>query len=129
MIFIFKEIFICNRKRQLAILSSIAIFRPDKSIIYPEILLYFLKSPSVIKQVKDNYVSGSVLPRIVLKDFKKLEFKLPNLYEQSKINPILNSIRFKIAENVEENQRLTKIRDALLPKLMNGDIDVGGVEL
>lgn len=36
-----KEIFISNENRQLAILSSIAIFRPDTSKIYPEILLAF----------------------------------------------------------------------------------------
>ena len=67
-----KEIFICNRDERYAILSSIAIFRPDTSVIIPEILLALLKSPSVLKEVRDNYVSGSALPRIVLKDFKKL---------------------------------------------------------
>lgn len=124
-----KEIFICNKQRQLAILSSIAIFRPDTSKIYPEILLAFLKSPRVLQEVSDNYVSGSALPRIVLKDFKKLLFMLPNMTAQSDIAPLLLSIRKQITINEEENQRLALLRDTLLPKLMSGEINVSEIEL
>ena len=124
-----KEIFICNEQRELAILSSIAIFRPDTSKIYPEILLAFLKSPRVLQEVRDNYVSGSALPRIVLKDFKKLQFLLPNLAAQGEIAPLLASIRSQIAVNVAENQRLNQLRDALLPKLMSGEIDVSSIRI
>ena len=124
-----KEIFICNEQRELAILSSIAIFRPDTSKIYPEILLAFLKSPRVLQEVRDNYVSGSALPRIVLKDFKKLQFLLPNLAAQCEIAPLLASIRSQIAVNVAENQRLNQLRDTLLPKLMSGEIDVSSVDI
>ena len=124
-----KEIFICNEQRELAILSSIAIFRPDTSIIYPEILLAFLKSPRVLQEVRDNYVSGSALPRIVLKDFKKLQFLLPNLTAQEEIAPLLAAIRSQIAVNVAENQRLSQLRDALLPKLISGEIDISDIQL
>ena len=124
-----KEIFICNEQRELAILSSIAIFRPDTSKIYPEILLAFLKSPRVLQEVRDNYVSGSALPRIVLKDFKKLQFLLPDLEAQGEIAPLLAAIRSQIAVNVAENQRLSQLRDSLLPKLMSGEIDVSNIQL
>ena len=124
-----KEIFICNEQRKLAILSSIAIFRPDATKIYPEILLAFLKSPRVLQAVRDNYVSGSALPRIVLKDFKKLQFLLPNLAAQSEIAPLLASIRSQIAVNVTENQRLNQLRDTLLPKLMSGEVDVSSIQI
>ena len=124
-----KEIFICNEQRELAILSSIAIFRPDTSKIYPEILLAFLKSPRVLQEVRDNYVSGSALPRIVLKDFKKLQFLLPNLEAQGEIVPLLAAIRSQIAVNVAENQRLSQLRNSLLPKLMSGEIDVSNIRL
>jgi len=124
-----KEIFICNEQRELAILSSIAIFRPDTSIIYPEILLAFLKSPRVLQEVRDNYVSGSALPRIVLKDFKKLQFLLPNLTAQEEIAPLLAAIRSQIAVNVAENHRLAQLRDVLLPKLMSGEVNVSSVQI
>ena len=115
-----KEIFICSEKREEAILSSIAIFRPDKKKILPEILLFLLKQPSVRKNVGDNFVSGSALPRIVLKDFKKYQFILPSIKAQQDLAKMLNSIRKQIQNNVDENQRLTPLRDTLLPKLMNG---------
>ena len=124
-----KEIFICNEQREMAILSSIAIFRPDTSIIYPEILLAFLKSPRVLQEVRDNYVSGSALPRIVLKDFKKLQFSLPNLTAQEEIAPLLATIRLQIAVNVAENHRLTQLRDVLLPQLMSGEVNVSSIQL
>ena len=124
-----KEIFICNEQRELAILSSIAIFRPDPSKIHPEILLAFLKSPKVLQEVRDNYVSGSALPRIVLKDFKKLQFLLPNITAQGEIAPLLNSIRSQIAVNVAENRQLGQLRDVLLPKLMSGEVDVSAIQI
>lgn len=124
-----KEIFICNEQRKLAILSSIAIFRPNTNIIHPEILLAFLKSPRVLQEVRDNYVSGSALPRIVLKDFKKLTFKLPDMGSQDKIAPLLAAIREQIAINVAENQQLTQLRDVLLPKLMSGELDISNANL
>ena len=124
-----KEIFICNEQRQLAILSSIAIFRPDTSKICPEILLAFLKSPRVLQEVRDNYVSGSALPRIVLKDFKKLRFLLPNMTAQSEISGLLSAIRSQIAINEAESNRLAQLRNALLPKLMSGELDVSDIDL
>lgn len=124
-----KEIFICSEEKDEAILSSIAIFRPDTSIIMPEILLYLLKQPSVRKDVCDNYVSGSALPRIVLKDFKKYRFLLPPMDEQLKIGSVLHAIRMKTKANIDEIQRLSSLRDALLPKLMSGQLDVSDLDL
>ena len=124
-----KEIFICNEERRIAILSSIAIFRPNLKKIYPEILLAFLKSPNLLKEVRDNYVSGSALPRIVLRDFKKLSFYLPSIEIQSEISSLFYSIRKQIAKNIMENEKLINLKNYLLPKLMNGEIDVKNIEL
>ena len=124
-----KEIFICSEEKNEAILSSIAIFRPNTSVIMPEILLYLLKQPSVRKDVGDNYVSGSALPRIVLKDFKKYRFMLPPMDEQMKIGSILHTIRMQTKANIDETQRLSALRDTLLPRLMSGELDVSDIEL
>jgi type I restriction enzyme S subunit len=119
-----KHIFIVNENRKEAILSSIAIFRPDQSIICPELLLCMLKYPVVQQTIKDNYVSGSALPRIVLKDFKKLKLILPPMMEQKKIYDILSAMYRKIAESQAEISNLVAIRDTLLPRLMAGEIEV-----
>lgn len=124
-----KEIFICSEEKDEAILSSIAIFRPNTNIIMPEILLYLLKQPSVRKDVGDNYVSGSALPRIVLKDFKKYRFMLPPMDEQQKIGSVLHAIRMQTKANIDEIQCLSSMRDVLLPKLMSGELDVSSLDL
>lgn len=124
-----KEIFICSEEKDEAILSSIAIFRPDTSVIVPEILLYLLKQPSVRKDVGDNYVSGSALPRIVLKDFRKYRFMLPPMGEQLRIGSALHAIRMQTKANIDEMQRLSSIRDTLLPQLMSGKLDVSSLDL
>lgn len=124
-----KEIFICSETRDEAILSSIAIFRPNTSVIMPEFLLYFLKQPSIRKDVGDNYVSGSALPRIVLKDFKKYSFVLPPLAEQQRICDFLHSVRMQTKVNIDENFRLAELRDSVLPRLMSGELDISGLDL
>ena len=123
-----KEIFICSEEKDEAILSSIAIFRPNTEIIMPEILLYLLKQPSVRKDVGDNYVSGSALPRIVLKDFKKYTFLLPPMVEQLRIGSVLHAIRMQTKANIDEIQSLSTLRDTLLPRLMSGELDVSNIE-
>ena len=123
-----KEIFICSEQKDEAVLSSIAIFRPDPNVILPDILLFLLKQPSIRADVADNYVSGSALPRIVLKDFKKYQLILPTIEEQRKLGNNLDSFRMQITSNVNENNRLNALRDALLPKLMSGEIDVSDID-
>ena len=124
-----KEIFICSEQRDEAILSSIAIFRPNPSVILPDILLFLLKQPSIRTDVADNYVSGSALPRIVLKDFKKYQFVLPPINEQKKIGDILHSFRIQITTNVDENNKLRTLRDTLLPRLMSGELDISNIDI
>lgn len=124
-----KQIFLVNNKTEDAILSSIAIFKPDKLIIYPEILLAFLQSPAVFNYVRDNFVSGSAIPRIVLKSFKQLHIKLPDLTVQDQIIEPLRSIRNLIEANNQQASEFSSVRDYLLPKLMSGEIDVSTLKL
>ena len=117
-----KEIFLCKKEIKQAILSSIAIFRPNTKLILPEYLLHYLKQPQVLKDVRDNYVSGSAVPRIVLKDFKKLKLCIPPMNSISTYRELLKSIEKLLLQKTEENQRLAALRDTLLPKLMSGEI-------
>ena len=101
-----KEIFVCDETREEAILSSIAIFRPNQRIVTPEYLCYLLKSPKVYNYIKDNCVSGSAVPRIVLKTFKEVEMDVPDLVTQKKRCSILLSIDRKIQTNSKINGNL-----------------------
>lgn len=123
-----KEIFMCNEEIKQAILSSIAIFRSNIDVIFPELLLQLLRLPKVKKDVGDNYVSGSALPRIVLKDFKKFKFVVAPIDIQKEIIETLKSINIRIHINEKESRRLAELRDALLPRLMSGELKVNDLE-
>jgi len=123
-----KHIFIVNEQRDEAILSSIAIFRPKFNVIFPELLLCFLKYPATQQIIKDNFVSGSALPRIVLKDFKKLKLVLPPIEVQVRVFDLLAGMRKEIAKNLAENNILADLRDTLLPRLMSGELSVADID-
>ena len=59
-----KQIFVCTETREEAILSSIAIFRPNPEYVIPEFLCYILKSPKVYNYIAQNCVSGSARKRL-----------------------------------------------------------------
>ena len=103
-----KEIFVCEKTKEEAILSSIAIFRPNQDVVTPYYLNYLLKSPKVYNYISSNCVSGSALPRIVLKTFREVELDVPSLDIQDKVVTILKSIDDKIRLNSKINDNLTQ---------------------
>ena len=63
-----KHVFVINEEKEQAILSSIGILRPDTSKVFPIFLKYFLQVEDIKRQCGNNYVTGSVLKRIILKN-------------------------------------------------------------
>lgn len=109
----FEDIIIYKQDERPALLSSIAILRADCRMITPEFLYYTLKSPAVRKDVRDNYGSGSAIPRIVLKDFKRMPFSFPSIEEQRKITNLCSAIDAKIQINNAINENLLQQAQAL----------------
>ncbi|MBR4615787.1 MAG: restriction endonuclease subunit S, partial [Kiritimatiellae bacterium] len=124
-----KSIFIINENSDQAILSSIAIFRPDQTVIYPELLLWYLKSPMTLNLIRSTCVTGSGVPRIVLKDFKSIPILIPDFRSQDGAVEQLRGIRYEIYSLAKQSRSLAATRDALLPKLMSGEIDVEKVKV
>ena len=102
----FEDIIIYRQREKPALLSSIAILRCDKSKILPDFLYYVLRTPSFRQDVKDNYGSGSAIPRIILKDFKRMMVSYPTLEKQQAIISVLTAIDSKIQANTEINDNL-----------------------
>lgn len=61
-----------------------------------------------------------------IEDFKIL---VPSKEIMEKFNAIIKPIFYKIRENCFENKNLEQLRDTLLPKLMNGEIDLDNIEI
>lgn len=110
---VMKHVFKYKKKLDCVILSSIAILRPNKKIVDPDYLVYSIKNPSVLNNIINNYVSGSGVPRIILKDFKKVKIKIPSINIQKSVSKILNNINDKIKVNIEINKTLEATAKAL----------------
>lgn len=109
----FEDIIIYRQREKPALLSSIAILRCDKSKILPDFIYYVLRTPSFRQDVKDNYGSGSAIPRIILKDFKRMMVSYPSLEKQQAIISVLTAIDSKIQANTEINDNLEQQAMAL----------------
>lgn len=124
----FEDIIIYRQREKPALLSSIAILRCDKSKILPDFLYYVLRTPSFRQDVKDNYGSGSAIPRIILKDFKRMMVSYPSLEKQQAIISVLTAIDSKIQANTEINDNLQQqafsVFDNLIANAENNDYTV-----
>ena len=117
-----KHIFVVNKMQEVVILSSIAIIRPN-GLYHPYLLSLLLKLDSIKEELK-NIVTGAVIPRIVLKDFRKFPIILPPKEKQEKALLFIEPIMKKCFYNREQIQNLIQQRDSLLPKLMSGEVKI-----
>ena len=74
------------------------------------------------------YVNGTTVLHLSKKALPEYIFAVPNNVENvCNITNLFESIYRKMARNIEENTRLSELRDTLLPKLMSSEIDVSDV--
>lgn len=76
-----------------------------------------------------NMNRGSTQPLITQSDLMKVPIILPKSSYIEEFEKIVGSLMSKFEHNKIENQRLSSLRDNLLPKLMNGEIDVSEVKI
>lgn len=93
---------------KFAVLSSIAILRPDRNLIDSDYLGHVLRSPAVVDQALKKK-TGSAIRRIILSDLKSVRFPVPKLSEQQKIAAILekaDALRAKRREAIDKLEQL-----------------------
>ena len=117
-----KHVFVAEGDMDVVILSSIAILRPNGKY-HPLLLATFLKLDST-RESLENIVTGAVIPRIVLKDFRKYKLLLPPKQLQDQALFFIQPLYEKCWENDRQIKTLEKLRDTLLPKLMSGEVRV-----
>ena len=91
------------------------------------ILVYFyvLKAVSSLK----HKASGAVFDAIVTRDFDTEVINILNSDDSKVVLEVVTPMMNAIHSNTEENIRLSSLRDALLPRLMSGELDVSEVEI
>jgi type I restriction enzyme S subunit len=108
-----KHVFVIKHELKQVILSSIGILRPNLKKVIPEYLKYYLQTNSVKETVTKKHVSGSALPRIILKNFGEIEVINKDLPTQQKIASVLSSLDAKIEVNNRINAELEAMAKTL----------------
>ena len=73
--------------------------------------------------------SGSTIVNLNKAQFGLMEALVPSISDMNDFDTIVKPLFEQILANQYENQQLAALRDTLLPKLMNGEIDVSAVKI
>ena len=87
------------------------------------LLLLFKQTP--VKSI----VTGAVQPKISQANLKSIQIVVPPESVLSSFNIQVEPLFAQIRMNEEQNKSLSSLRDALLPKLMSGEIDVSDIQI
>ena len=122
------SVFLCpNLNQPMTLGNNIIMLRPKQDNLQYNLYIWFKWSYGqvLIQSIK----GGSAQPKFNKTDFKNLSFMLPPNSLLQKFHNIVSTIFEMITNNITENQKLTQIRDNLLPKLMSGEIDISEVDI
>jgi len=121
-----KYVFPVKENRNIVILSSIAILRPKKNMLSSSYLTYYFRQPRFVEQVIKSNQTGTGVPRIVLKNFKKIELHVPEeLNEQEAIAGILSDMDIDIWTLEKKLKKLVAIKQGMMEELLTGKVRLG----
>lgn len=89
--------------------------------------LYFTIKP-LLYAIEQTQVATTVI-HIGKKDYDAFEIMLPDAVTLDFFDSLTSPMIMQIVSNSFENKRLAAMRDALLPELMSGELDVSAVQL
>ena len=85
--------------------------------------LYLLLSKTNIQSI----VTGAVQAKVNQSNLKSIEIIIPPVEVMNEFNELIKPFFDAIRSNHDEIEKLQKLRDTLLPKLMSGEIDVSKI--
>ena len=116
-----------DRDNEFVINQRVGILRCDKKIGYSYI--YTMSNmPEFINEIRSKANSG-VQVNLTTKGICDTLVLVPDNYTLKNFENIAIPLYEQIFSNNNENEKLANLRDTLLPKLMNGEIDLDKVEI
>lgn len=122
------SVFLCpTLDRPMTLGNNIIMLRPEDDMLRYYLYIWFkhLQGQALIQGIK----GGSAQPKFNKTDFKKTSVILPPTGLLSRFHDTVAPMFEAIDQNRAENARLSSLRDALLPRLMSGELDVSYVDL
>lgn len=101
------------------------VFRAENK--YQNFMRFFVKSKRFQEEVKTR-ASGSVRQAMNYADFSLIRLVYPPKSAIDEFNDMVEPIWKNIKHLRQENEKLSELRDSLLPKLMSGEMDVSAVQ-
>lgn len=117
---VLKYIFEVKQPVEAVLLSSIAIIRPNPNLINPSFLAHFFRRDNFKEYVRRELTSGSGVPRIVLRDFRKIKIHVPDLPTQRKIVGLLDAFILEISLTGKIIDLLKCQKQGLMQQLLTG---------
>lgn len=102
------KVSVVREHKNFAVLSSIAILRPNADVVDSNYLAHSLKSPAVLDQAIKKK-TGSAIRRIILSDLKGVRLPVPSLPDQRRIAAILDKTDLLRAKRREVIAKLDQL--------------------
>lgn len=108
-----------------SLLSSVCLLKPEREMLSPHFLCYFLQSPQGTSSLVSE-MTGAAIKRLILKTIKKATIPLPPLDEQNRLIKFLDEGR-KLAERLHTNNErsiklYTELKASLLSQAFAGEL-------
>lgn len=87
-------------------------------------VFHFVKSKDLV-----SLNAGSAVPSMTTDILNSMELKIPSADRLAEFERLVAPLYRAIEDNTRQSARLAALRDTLLPKLMNGEIDVSAVKI
>ena len=113
--------FVCLRHLPYVPIVRLVTLIPEESILSAKYLYLYLKQLHISG-------TGTTQQQLTVPDFRKTEILIPDDTTMMDFTKVVTPIFNIIWANEDENKQLALIRDALLPKLMSGEIDVSAIQ-
>ena len=122
------SVFLCPKlDGPMTLGNNIIMLRPEDEHLRYYLYIWFkhLQGQAIIQGIK----GGSAQPKFNKTDFKNTSILLPPAELLTLFHEVVAPMFELISQNQAEIKRLSNIRDALLPKLMSGELDVSDIDL
>ncbi len=105
------------------LVSPIYVVFKMKETVTPTFFYYYMKQPMFLERIKHHAI-GTTRQNFPFEAFKLFPMVVPPIELQRRFEEVAKPFEQKIAKLKEENAVLAEIRDALLPKLISGELPV-----
>lgn len=121
---------ISNPLENMLVSTGFSVIRSKYAYISSPYIYHFLTSPDFIEKMQQlAEQSTSTFPSVKPSDIGTCLIPCADETEMTDITDKINDMYAMVSANQQENKRLADLRDILLPKLMNGEIDVSQVKI